>query len=308
MQCKREKAIGPKQLARYLDDITDPAALYGILFAAACDFSMAARNRFREKVREMGLAEAHLWGKGEIEDLLFQPKNDHLLFAYFGISLVTRRRALKTEVRAKLATKRKASRVLEQHRHRPVLLRDATDDRYPYADDDTGQHLLQRRRWTVMYYEGAFSEGLHFVLHRHPAYMGDDREEWDFAEKFDSGPVMSYENPWRLDKNDMEEVRAETFAIWEAFPEQNRAYFMVYAVLPYENILDIDDIGDEWFDKPHIYTTEFQLKKEPFCGFVESLEAINGRGQSLIARAMNPFPDGPPDPSKRVKKFLRRAE
>jgi hypothetical protein len=112
VQCKREKTIGPQKLVDDLDDIAELAGLYGIVFAAASDFSKLARDRFREKAREMGFNEAHLWGKAEIEDQLFQPKNDHLLFAYFGISLQTRRRSLRTEVRAKLATKRKALRVL----------------------------------------------------------------------------------------------------------------------------------------------------------------------------------------------------
>jgi hypothetical protein len=132
VQCKREKAIGPQKLIGYLDDIAEPAGLYGIVFAAACDFSKLARDRFREKVRELGFDEAHLWGKAEIEDQLFQPRNDYLLFAYFGVSLQTRRRTLKTDVRAKLATKRKALRVLKGHELKPVLLRDATDDRYPW--------------------------------------------------------------------------------------------------------------------------------------------------------------------------------
>jgi hypothetical protein len=29
----------------------------------------------------LGVNEAHLWGKAELEDMLFQPKNGHLLFA-----------------------------------------------------------------------------------------------------------------------------------------------------------------------------------------------------------------------------------
>lgn len=63
--------------------------------------------------RDLGFAEAYLWNNAEIEDQLFQPKKDHLLFAYFGVSLQTRGRTLKTEARTKLATKRKALRGLK---------------------------------------------------------------------------------------------------------------------------------------------------------------------------------------------------
>ena len=134
------------------------------MFAAACDFSKATRDRFRARARELGFDEAHLWGKAEIEDQLFQPKNDHLLFAYFGFSLQTRRRTLKTQVRAKLAIKRKSVRVLKALDDLPVLLRDASDDRYPWMEEAEKQTPIERRRWSVMTYAGAFSDGLHFLL------------------------------------------------------------------------------------------------------------------------------------------------
>jgi hypothetical protein len=311
VQCKREKAIGPQKLVGYLGEIAEPSELYGIVFAAACDFSKTARDRFREKARELGFEEAYIWGKAEVEDQLFRPKNDHLLFAYFGISLQTRRRTLKTAVRTKLAMKRKALRVLEDYKLRPVLLRDPTDDRYPWMDEDEQKTPLERRRWNLLAYKGAFSDGLHFILHRHPAYVGDDREEWDFAENFDSGPVRYYENPWRLGRDNSEDARTETFAIWDALPEQNRFWFLVYAVLPFENILDIDEYGDEWSDKPHIYTTEFRPRREPFSGFIEVLERNDGvSGSSMIDRAFG-YTDGKsvhPDLEKRVQTFRRRED
>ena len=78
IQCKREKAITPKKLGRYLDAIPadEVGKLYGIVFAAACDFSKSARDLFRARTRELGFAEAYVWGKGELEDMLYQPKND----------------------------------------------------------------------------------------------------------------------------------------------------------------------------------------------------------------------------------------
>jgi hypothetical protein len=211
-------------------------------------------------------------------------------------------------VRAKLATKRKALRVLKGRELRPVLLRDATDDRYPWMDEDVRKIPVERRRWTVMTYKGAFSNGLHFILHRHPAYVNDDGEEWDFAEKFDSGPVRRHENPWRLGVDHLDELRTETFDIWEALPEENRFWFLVYAVLPFENILDIDEFGDDWFDGPHIYTTEFRVKHAPFSGFVEALEKDRRWGGTSIIDQDIARMDGKPvcsDFEKRVQKFPR---
>src|SRR5882757_8505282 len=50
-------------------------------------------------------------GKGELEDQLYQPKNDNLLFAYFGISLTIRRRSMRTALRSRLAMKKRAEKV-----------------------------------------------------------------------------------------------------------------------------------------------------------------------------------------------------
>jgi hypothetical protein len=311
IQCKREKEIGPLKLVGYLDEIAETAVLYGIIFAAACDFSIAARDRFREKARELRFDEAYLWGKAEIEDQLFQLKNDHLLFAYFGVSLQTRRRTLKTEVRTKLAMKRKALRVLDSHKGRPVLLRDASDNRYPYMDPDEKKTTIERRRWNVMNYRGVSWNGLYFVLSQHPAYVSDDRQEWDFAEKFNSGPVGPFENPWGSENGNLDEARTETFDVWNALSENNRFWYLVYAVLPFENILDIDENGDDFFDKPHIYTTEFRIQRDPFSAVAKALLPNNRlRGHSImdeILARMDEDEPARPDPAKRVQKFQRRG-
>jgi len=48
VQCKRERAIGPKKLLQYIEEIklSDGEALHGIIFSAACDFSKAGRDLF----------------------------------------------------------------------------------------------------------------------------------------------------------------------------------------------------------------------------------------------------------------------
>jgi hypothetical protein len=277
VQCKREKRISPKQLVGYLQGINESerAELYGIIFVGACDFSKKARDAFRTTIRELGFTEGYLWGKGEVEDMLFQPKNDHLLFAYIGISLQTRRRQLKTDVRARLATKRKARRVLTEHS--PVLVRDASDDRYPHLDEDTRKPRVERGRWLVRNYKGCFHDGLYFITERHFAFLDDDGEHWDYAETMDDSIVSSHENPWCADPEDGRgELRHAASEIWNAFPENNRAWYEIMHVLPFENILDIDDKGDDWAEIPHIYTTAFHPIKGPFREFV--IPSLGGYG------------------------------
>ena len=174
VQCKREKTISPKRIQNYIQDLPKQTVTgtYGIIFAAACNFSLATREKFRNSTRDLGFLESHLWGKGEIEDMLFQPKNDHLLFAYFGISLQSRRRSMRTEVRSKLAMKRKAIRTLNNGQ--TVLIRHGSDDRYPYLDDDQSKPREERGRWLVLRYKGCFHDGIHIICDRHFAFLGEN--------------------------------------------------------------------------------------------------------------------------------------
>lgn len=296
VQCKREKKIPPKKLVGYLRDISESerAGLYGLIFVGASDFSKLARDSFRATARELGFAETYLWGKGEVEDMLFQPKNDHLLFAYFGVSLQMRRRQLRTDIRAKLTTKRKALRMLNEHG--PALIRDTADDRYPFLDEDKGQPRVERGRWVVRNYNGCFHDGLHFVTRRHFAFLDDDGVHWDYAETVDDSVVSGHQNPWCAEDEDRYVRRSAMMDIWDKFPEKNKAWFEVEHTLPFENILDIDDKGDDWTEVPHIYTTAFHPENGPFRTYViRSLETIE-----RYARR-----HGQPDEHKRVEKFPR---
>lgn len=96
IQCKREKSITPKKIAEYIEQMIPSGAAvpHGVVLAAPCEFSKTARDVFNEELSRRGVREFFLWGKADIEDLLYQPKNDHLLHAYFGISLQGERPSL----------------------------------------------------------------------------------------------------------------------------------------------------------------------------------------------------------------------
>ena len=257
IQCKRERAIGKAKLLKYLDGLGSSAGqIDALLFVGACDFSKDARDAFRDKAREMGLSEAHLWGKGELEDQLFQPKNDHLLFAYFGISLQSRKRSVKTAIRARLITRKKAKKFLIPFAD--VLIRDAEDDRYPYLDNDTGQRRWERGRWRLFKVDACNHDGVHLVVHRHFACL-DAEGRWDFVEYVDDGPVSfndpwSGRDPWAVD-DEQASLRQVAFSVWNALPDTEQAWVERCVVLPYENIVAIDEDGDEFCQNPHVYVS-----------------------------------------------------
>ena len=268
VQCKRERAIAPAKIERYLADLPDTAedGIYGLLFVAACDFSKATRDRFITIARAKGFAEARLWGRAEIEDQLFQPKNDHLLFAYCGFSLQVRRRSAKTNVRAILATKRAVRKLKGSGSH--ILLRDATDTRYPVMDHDTGAERADRGRWKLFGIREVRHDGLELCVQRFLAFIDDDGVHWDYAEGMDD--ARPHDDPWQTERDREDEehersVRQAAMAVWDTLKPENKAWLEVTKVVPYDRIVAIDEEGDEYARWPHVYFVS--ADGEPFSPY-----------------------------------------
>jgi hypothetical protein len=136
------------------------------------------------------------------------------------------------------------------------------------------------------------------------AYIDDDGRGWDYAEKMSDALPENYINPWSTEVDekklsDHHAARHEASAIWDALPEMNRAWFDVFSILPYENIIDIDEKGDEHFAHPHIYTIPFIGSHGPFRTYQRvTLENIDRCQRRRIVD----------DPVNRVEKFPRRLK
>lgn len=287
IQCKRERTIGPKALTRYLDDtvLGPDEKLYGLVFTATSDFSKKARDEFAKKCREMGLEEWHLWGKAELEDRLFRPENDHLLFAYFGVSLTIRRRSQRADLRARLVMKRKAHRMLADHVNAPLLLRSPDASEYPYVSDLAA--FKKDPRWVVWSYRGMSHEGLKFCVERTFAYLSDDGKSWDAAMAVNEARSDADRDPW-LGEEWQNPMRPAVWEFWDKMPEANKAWLEVIGLVPFDDVLEIDDLGDEYVDAPHIYAP-FTGLRGPFRGFIAEVETIGHRGRR------NFYPNGKTD-------------
>ncbi|WP_156963654.1 hypothetical protein [Muricoccus aerilatus] len=287
IQCKRERAITPSKMAKHLADIPDTEAgtLYGIVFAIACDVSKATRDVLRQWAARNGIAEAHIWAKSELEDAVFQPKNDHILFAYFGISLQIRRRSARTAIRARLATKKRCEKVLSEGR--TVLLRDSEDDSYPDQDADK----VGKQNWRVTEILEMHPRGLILLASRHFAYLADDGVRWDCLDGFNDGTKSRHEDPWITQKDEAKtaEDRATIISVWSLLPLENRAMATRVILVPYDSILAIDDTGDMWASYPHIYLDELGGK---LGGLV--IEGVQGYPPSKLyaerAQRISAFP------------------
>jgi len=109
-QCKRYSQINPKKLVSIVNEdlAQQEQSPYAYVVVAACNFSSTSREEFRREMVERQIMEFYLWGKAELEDRLYQPKNDHLLFAYFGISIQAKKRSQLTQLRSDLTLKNRS--------------------------------------------------------------------------------------------------------------------------------------------------------------------------------------------------------
>jgi hypothetical protein len=260
IQCKRYKEIGATLMRTVvretIPDVSVPA--YGIIVAAACDVSAKTVAAFRDEAFKRNVREAHLWTKAQLEDMLFRPAWDHLLFAYFGISLGTRRRSQLQQVRSRIALKRKLLRALqwesiEGGAPQPVLIRDILDDAYPAFSDVPGFTTTRTPPWHMgrvtlfhpqaLYVERAVGDGwvkedgtwdmLEGTL-QDMSYLGSDHDYWMELRK----DLMEYEDRQRSQ---------------DQVPERERRSIELWRALPFENLLEVDPLGDSVHVGPHLY-------------------------------------------------------
>jgi len=287
IQCKRERTISPAKLKAHLAQISlaPEDKLHGIIFAAACDFSKVSRDAFYGWCRDQGISETVIWGKGELEDQLYQPKNDNLLFAYFGISLTIRRRSQATQIRAEIATKRKLTKTVGKSSAQ-ILIRDPMDTEYPKVPE--GQ---RPKKWRVYYPENVTHRGLEVSTSWFHAYFDPTTGEWDAADLIAARHMRN--DPWKVKDSANEALEQAASATWNALPDDNKAWLKVTGIIPFANIVAIDDMGDDIVTGTHIYVP-FTPNKGPFDHFFVNLETV-GFG--------DPKQWGDMDPKTRVVKF-----
>jgi hypothetical protein len=313
-QCKREKSIGPKKVKTIVQDGLSNLEIkpYGYILVAACDFSKAARDAFREEMLKYGIQEYFIWGKAEIEDFLFLPKNDHLLFAYFGFSLQIRRRSKKTVVRSRLALKHKLVKVLGEIRQRSfhmILVRDPSDEEYPYIKN--ADEFLRQPRWRYWEFHGHQPpDHLLFVTEKYYAYVKWDTNEWDIINTYDVS-WRPYPQVYGIDRGaiDLKKYGDIVDAYWNLHvPKENRAWALTLRAIHYDRILAVDEIGDSYNEQPHILV-DYHNDGDPFEPHeILSIESAEGYfGKSMRpeeGKRISFFPKKIPDEREKYRESI----
>jgi hypothetical protein len=268
-QCKREKALPPKRIRKVVEESLKSFATppYGFVLAAACDVSKEARDAFREEMVSRQIEEFHIWAKGELEDLLFQPKNDRLLFAYFGIALQPRRRSLTTELRSEITKKKQIAALIgdeERQDGKLMLLRDPSDDRYPNRPKPNELPP----RWILCRAVSVRKPG-HLIVrtHEYLAAVTADGKQWDAILGYDAlmntaESELQSADAWNRDDWNSRNNSAHSFWL-EYIEESQRVFLKVHRAIPLERILALDPLGDGFHPVPHILV-DFSNKTDPF--------------------------------------------
>jgi hypothetical protein len=265
IQCKRERSIGPSAIEGIADDLVGDVLPFGVIVAAACDFSKRTRDAFRARMAKARIEQFFLWGKAELEDALFRPENDHLLWAYFGISLRVRRASTAAIIRSRIATKRGLVRAIGDVGNLPraqhVLLRDPEARDYPWPTDQT--RFQEAPHWRYYRCEGLLAPDLlGFVTKDQYAWWDVESETYDIIPEVDISwprhPELAGVTPPGHEHQD----HAHRF--WTIrTPESNQAHLIEISLLHYDQILAIDELGDAYHEGPHLFI-DFEGRETPF--------------------------------------------
>jgi hypothetical protein len=217
---------------------------------------------FRGEAVARGVVEGHLWTKAHLEDLLFLPENDDLLFAYFGISLGIRRRSQLQRIRECITLKRKLLRAFGEKSisgglMQDVLIRDMADTDYPYEERVPGYSEMRCPPWHIARVEYFHVRGPLVCRFGYDGWVKEDGS-WDILEE--SGQVagtMGY--AYRLEREEAEgrlgedERRQRLRVLHERVPEEERAHIRELWLVPFAHIVEVDPIGDWLYEGPHVY-------------------------------------------------------
>jgi hypothetical protein len=274
IQAKREKTLGPARIRSILNDISDTNPPYGYILAVAADISKKTYDTFRDELRRKGVSEFHLWSKAELEDMLYQPRNDRILFTFFGISLITRRRTRGTEVRHLVSTKNKLQRILSDsgRGHTSIFVRDIEDSTYPYKDKISGSS--QTFPWREYIVDSLHPRGVIVELFRTYGLFDVARREFDFAEGVNlvrTESENSHHDPEWFERRERAQYQ------WEHLPSHWQAMFHRHGLIRYSDIVLVDEKGDSLHEMPHLYVTA-----DPNRGLVPQSYAFMSMDNSFI--------------------------
>lgn len=253
IQCKRYNSITKNNLTEIIDKVVEnPSLPDKLLIIVSCDVSRTLYQYLKDYSLEKGINEIELWTASILEAKLYKDYKD-LLFVYFGINIENKTQNNVVKIKQSLRMKKKVSKELLDHkalkeRHftlflyepyykfiaREVYIRSVDDTSYPEIDD-LSEGISS---WFKTYFYDLYHNGIEFWL---DAGIGtivimDENGYWE--------PISYYDER----KND---------------PQFKVVRAMAIGRIPYNNIVDFNVDGDEYFSDPHLFC-KFDIDGMPY--------------------------------------------
>src|SRR5262249_28336408 len=92
-----------------------------------------------------------------------------------------------------------------------------------------------------------------------------EHQHWDFASAVNRAIPSQQENPWHYDEVDeaSETLHQELVQFWWSFPPGGQQHLQWLGHIPYDEIIEIDDVGDDLLKVPTIFVT-FKNGRPPY--------------------------------------------
>jgi hypothetical protein len=315
IQVKRHKALRPADLRTIVDEAVpaDRPPPHGLVVAAACDVSADGLAAFREEAIARGVVESQMWSNAHLEDALFQPQHDHLLFAYFGISIATKRRAQLAELRAILALKRKIRAAVDDKDgdknrglRQTFVVRDI-EAPYPDFDGTRTKMRAYAPPWHVVTLKEIHPLGPVVARFAYEGIVQPDGT-WDIREDTRWWATNAWQYSHLFEGED-DPTRRQFFG--SADEDPNRKVVTELRLIPWEHIVEVDPAGDSNLSDPHLIC-RYDGDEGPYrgrrvfrahIGRTDQVLPIDERRPLFQATAVSEA--SPPDPSARPRKRPR---
>lgn len=238
IQCKRHKSISKTELESVIEKalkrIKAPPDI--ILLMTACDVSREKLEYFQGVAHKKGINRAEIWTSSIIEAKLYSEYHD-LLFAYFGISLSQEKRNRIATIRRNIKLKQRMTRDFykksidrEEARRSPfskfvsseIIIHSVDDNLYP----DFDRNPITISPWFKVELFNFYHNGIEVC-----------------ASAIGAKAKLYNDGRWELVPYDK---------LKESQEGELTSLLPVHRI-PYENIVEYDIDGDEYFGGPHIY-------------------------------------------------------
>lgn len=224
IQCKRVKTLTAKEVKKILDDFKKKNLNLPdeYILMTSCNPSRKTYETFKTYATKLGIQKSTIHSSAFLEADLYARHPD-IVYAFFGISLLNRRSTNVTQVKHRLSIKKKVFSTLlpaMKDTAREVIIHDVNRDVYPYLDNTTSTISP----WFRLEYFRPYFKGISFYLSVVKVLYNPVTGEWLLCDYKDCPP-----KGWEM---------------INAFEVGN---------IPYDNIVDFDVEGDEFYICPHFY-------------------------------------------------------